>query len=74
VADFFAGANGAQKNNTQWPSEQLRATLAEPAFVTALAECLQYQPELLALRTREVFAKDELQRVTQRLRALSAGA
>lgn len=74
VAEFFAATGGTRKNQTRWSDAQLSAALAEPAFVTALAQCLQYPAELLALRTREVLAKVELQSVQQRLRALSAGA
>lgn len=57
----------------EW-KEQQRLALADPLFLAALAQLLDFPAELLALRAREVLAKDELKDVQDRLRQLSLGA
>lgn len=72
VADFLEdGVNGVS-NSAPWEPRQQREALNDPVFVEALADTLEVAAPLLKLRTREVLAKEELQRVQQLLRDMTA--
>lgn len=71
VLDFLESGENAFSVSPPWEFEQQRAALRDPPFVHALAESLLMSPDLVALRVRELLAKEELQLVQQSLREMS---